>query len=250
MSLLNSGKKMWSKITGSRDIIDEIEDPCYSPAKPYMQLLKEYEQHGFLHLSRHLGHPATRVVVHPADRLIVSLLAPHLENGPWIAGGAALAWYNGDHVGRSDIDLFLRDEQQYQDLRMRIAALGASVVAESANAVTFTVNGEDGDRIYTLQLIRRRFFKTAQELLENFDISVCRVVTDGRAFLMGEGTVSDIKHKVLRMRLPLNQDAVKRTVKYWCYGYIPTEELFKELQTDEALKWQFAGQDGEYENAF
>jgi len=214
------------------------------PATLYLEMVKEVEE------MKYTRHVPSRVAVHRDDRIIVNAINPNMETGPWIAGGAALAWYNGDHVGRSDIDIFSRNVGQFHDMHATIMKLGAHIVYQSESANTYGLNDENGTKIYTLQLICRRYFDTAQELLENFDISVCKVVTDGDHFVLGDGTALDINDKVLRMRTPLNQDAVKRLVKYWCYGYYPTDELLEEVRTDTNLKWQFVGQDGEYDNAF
>ena len=55
-------------------------------------------------------------VVHCNDMLSVLPLNCNLTQGPWIAGGAALSWYQNKPIGKSDIDVFCRTEKQYDTL--------------------------------------------------------------------------------------------------------------------------------------
>ena len=50
--------------------------------------------------------------VHNSDQEPVNLILPNLKEGPWIAGGAALRWYQDQSVGDSDIDVFCSSEEQ------------------------------------------------------------------------------------------------------------------------------------------
>ena len=41
-----------------------------------------------------------------SDREAVAVIEPDVKQGPWIAGGAALRWYQGLTVGDNDIDAY------------------------------------------------------------------------------------------------------------------------------------------------
>ena len=57
--------------------------------------------------------------VHKDDQEIVDILQLNIHNGPWIAGGAVLNWFNDTPV-QSDIDVFCRSEAQAKQLLKRI----------------------------------------------------------------------------------------------------------------------------------
>ena len=55
--------------------------------------------------------------VHYEDQLLVNIISPDLKDGPWIAGGACLRWFQNQPVGEhSDIDVFCKNEKQAQKL--------------------------------------------------------------------------------------------------------------------------------------
>lgn len=186
-------------------------------------------------------------LVHKYDQYAFSVVPANLKKGPWIAGGAALAWFQNRPVDRSDIDIFCRDEEQRQKVIRLIQRESINTVYRSTFADTFELIQDD--KTHTLQVIKRDF-GSVDQLINSFDVSVCKIATDGQAFHMAPGTAYDINHKILRMDLPLRQDTVKRLVKYWCYGYTPTEELLAQVYSDPILNWHFANITGEYNNAF
>ena len=49
--------------------------------------------------------------VHEKDQLIQKLINCH-KDGPWIAGGACLAWYQNTPTS-SDIDVYFANEEQF-----------------------------------------------------------------------------------------------------------------------------------------
>jgi len=194
--------------------------------------------------------------VHPSDWEPVSVIDPNWQDGPWIAGGAPLRWYQGVPVGESDIDVFCKDQKQFDELVERILGYKRYHKKwDSENAVTyeiypssdskeeFTLNG------WTIQIIKRKFFDSAQEVIDNFDVSVCQVATDGWNWALGRHTARDIREGNLRMNLPLQADALKRYVKYTAYGYRPVDGLFEAIQNNPVGRWVF-GRTEDYENAF
>ena len=189
--------------------------------------------------------------VHYKDFEPVTIIEPDIKTGPWIAGGAPLRWYQGLPVGDSDIDVFCRSPKQAMDIIERLKSFGRfTVKAESDNAITLDYwNKESYDNRWTIQVIRRRFFNNYDEIIKNFDISVCQIVTDGTHVELGEYTARDIREKNLRMTQPLHDDAVKRLTKYWVYGYRPVDGLLDAIVKNPTSRWEFnPGED--YQNAF
>lgn len=188
---------------------------------------------------------------HKNDQEPVTIIWPDLHAGPWIAGGAALRWYQGQPVGESDIDVFCANAKQAADIIERVKSYGRhSIKFESENAVTLEYESHEGwSKRWTIQIITRRYFSSLQEVIDNFDISVCQIGTGGQEWLLGKDTARDIRERNLRMRMPLQPDAAKRLVKYWTYGYRPVEGLLDSVKFNPNGKWKY-DHDDTYQNAF
>jgi hypothetical protein len=183
------------------------------------------------------------------DREAVSTIEPDMNKGPWIAGGAPLRWYQGQPVGESDIDVFCASAKQAADVIERVKSYGRySVKFESENAVTLSYYDKNNGS-WTIQIITRRFFSSMQEVIDNFDISVCQVGTCGTEWILGQEAAKDIREKNLRMYIPLQPDAPKRLTKYWTYGYRPVPGLLSAIMNNPDTRWSYSI-DEDYSNAF
>lgn len=180
------------------------------------------------------SHPT----IHYKDWLPVTIIEPNLEKGPWIAGGSCLRWYQGIPVGESDIDVYCSSPIQAEALKNKFFELmHCSERFNSDNAVTLEIS--KGDQIWTVQIIKKHYFSSMQNVIDSFDISVCQVATDGHTYLLGEHTARDIRERNLRMRMPLQADALKRLIKYWTYGYRPVDGLLDAIQNNPVGRWEF-----------
>ena len=186
---------------------------------------------------------------HFDDQEVMTIVWPELKNGPWIAGGAALRWYQGLPVGENDIDVFCSSAEQAQQVIDEVKSYGRCTTKhESANATTLSYHNK-ANKYWTIQVIKRRYFMSLQDVVDNFDITVCQIGTGGQEWLMNKHTARDIRERNLRMNMPLHPDAAKRMAKYWTYGYRPVEGLLDAVQTNPVATKEFAI-DGDYENAF
>ena len=190
--------------------------------------------------------------VHKDDSEPLTLIWPDIERGPWIAGGACLRWYQGLPVGDSDIDVFCANAKQAADVIENIKSYGRySIKFESENAVTLSYHSKDDySKSWTIQIITRRYFSSLEEIISNFDISVCEVGTAGNQWQLGPFTGRDIRERNLRFKIPLQPDAMKRLIKYWAYGYRPVEGTIEAIQNNPNAKWQFGAETEDYQNAF
>lgn len=223
------------------------------------------------------------LATHRHDRTLVDVIAPNIKTGPWIAGGAALAWYNGQPAGSGDVDIFFASKEQFDETLQRIQQAfndknekpyfspivnggwsagdelefyassnnSVSVLFDSPNALTLSTRRleKDGGAIdWRIQLIRKHYFSSWQDIINMFDITVCQVVTDGMMYYLGPQTAKDIKHKKLHFT-KLQSDSVKRLIKYWSYGYEPESTLLEDLVNNSNFDWDFES-DQEYQNAF
>jgi len=189
--------------------------------------------------------------VHRDDSEPITLIWPDAKNGPWIAGGAALRWWQHQPVGESDIDVFCANAKQAEDIIERIKDYGRwQRKYESDNAVTLSYWSKDNSsKTWTIQIIKRRYFKSLEDVINNFDITVCEIGTCGNEWVLGKQTAKDIRERNLRLKIPLQPDALKRVVKYWTYGYLPVEGVLEAVQNNPIGKWQFE-LDEDYNNAF
>jgi hypothetical protein len=189
--------------------------------------------------------------VYAEDQEAVSVIEPDFKQGPWIAGGAALKWYQYQPVSESDIDVFCKDAKQAQAVIDRIKSYNRyNVKHQSENAVTISYHRRDNwGQSWTIQVITRRYFPNCQSVIDSFDLTVCQVATAGTEWILGEHTARDIRERTLRFRGDLQPDAVKRLVKYWTYGYHPVEGTIELIQNNRQANWKFAS-DGDYENIF
>lgn len=189
-------------------------------------------------------------LINSADQEPINIIGPDWTKGPWIAGGAVLRWYQNQPVGESDIDIFCSSALQADTVISKIKSYGRYTTKfESDNATTLSYTSHDGEKNWTLQIIKRRFFISAEEIIDNFDISVCKLATDGKNLSLGIDTAKDIREKNLRFQMPLQPDALKRLTKYWTYGYRPVEGTIEAIQNNPVAKWHF-NSDEDYHNAF
>lgn len=220
-------------------------------------ILEEFFSRNYVGEPRHVNHnKAVDVIefptVHRNDWEPVNLIWPDIDRGPWIAGGAALRWYQGLPVGENDIDVFCANARQASDIIERIKSYGRFTTKfESENAVTLDYwNKDEYNKRWTIQIITRRYFGSLEEVINNFDITVCEVGTTGNEWRLGPFTARDIRERNLNFKMPLQPDAMKRLVKYWTYGYRPVPGTIEAIQNNPIAKWQFGAETEDYQNAF
>lgn len=184
--------------------------------------------------------------VHPNDQKPVYLIKPNMAGGPWIAGGAVLRWYENTPIGASDIDVFCKSKTQSNDLIKTLNQFkSCSIVFTSDNAVTYHMHDDaDPYQIWRIQIITKDYFSNPQDIINRFDISVCKLVTDGETTILGENTAADIRTKTLRMSYPLRNDSPKRFIKYLAYGYRPVQGLYEHILNNDDISWTITDGDG------
>ncbi len=188
--------------------------------------------------------------IHRDDIEAVSVILPNVETGPWIAGGAALRWYQGQPVGENDIDVFCKDAIQAAKVIERVRSTGRySTKFQSDNATTLSYYDKDIKKYWTIQVITRRYFNSLQDVINSFDITVCEIGTCGFEWELGPFTARDIRERNLNFKLPLQSDSVKRLVKYWTYGYRPVDGTLDHIINNPDSKWEYNIEE-DYNNAF
>jgi len=197
---------------------------------------------------------------HNDDKDPLLFINPRWDRGPWIAGGAPLAWYNDEAV-TTDIDVYFKDEKAFNKLyntfkeeEVEVKSSGPGhlfnffetkkknkdvrIIHKSDNAITVRYKEK-----WTVQLIRHTYYKDPQAIIDNFDISVCQLVTDGyNNLVFGPDTLRDIRSNTLRIE-NYRAGCVSRLVKYMAYGYKPVDGTLENIinipKLDEDFKEGF-----------
>lgn len=181
------------------------------------------------------------ITVHPRNRGIVEIIKPDINDGPWIAGGAALKWYQGLEVNdSSDIDVFCKNKKQALAVIEQFARsnYNTDIVHESDNAITLGIllSSESEDSLLKVQVIRRKFYNSVEDVIGDFDITVCQIATTGNEWVLGNTTAKDIRERNLRMQTPIRKGSAQRLLKYWAYGYRPVDGLLENMTDEEYFK--------------
>jgi hypothetical protein len=179
---------------------------------------------------------APSCINHKFGKYLANLLKLNMITGPWLAGGMLQKLYHGQSPSRSDWDIWFNNHIQFENAK-QILGKYCKYPHITKNSITYSIKFEDVE--YKVQLINTQFFKTAKDVIDQFDFSVCQMITDNRTMLLGEHTAKDLKSKTLRLVSPLKDGVISRLTKYIVYGYTPDLELIeflKEYENDN--KWK------------
>lgn len=153
----------------------------------------------------------------------------NLERGPWVAGGAARAWYEGHSVCKSDIDIFFRNPTQVEHARRALQLNYFQMVYKTPNAMTFK-----NDCVH-VQLVKLNYFPTVEAIFHMFDITVACIATDTRSFVSSKAFRRDHATKTLHFQR-YNNHALKRLLKYNAYGFQASDEQIQYI-ADNYHRW-------------
>ena len=79
-------------------------------------------------------------------------------------------------------------------------------------------------------------------MIDDFDLTVCQIATDGKQLWTGEHFARDVADRRLRFH-KLGPNSAKRLVKYWIYGYQPTDTEIARVNSAPNLNWKAAVDD-------
>lgn len=192
--------------------------------------------------------------------LVRSLPPVDLELGPWITGGCARKLWFGEDWRTGDVDLFFTDMDAFNrygalidesppfsingdmmKLRLHMTTTRAKtyIVAkdkDSSNESIYNVAPKQAatTRTMTVQLIKRRFHATLEDVFSDFDFTVCKFATDGKRIVACPDAIRDCEKRLLIFNRTPQQDSVKlspkRVMKYSIlYGFEATSEVMREM---------------------
>lgn len=188
--------------------------------------------------------PCVRHTVHPNDHELFEFLNLKEHNGI-IAGGAALSWYQNYPVGNHDVDIFFSSMNQYQKFFNHLVNSSSHLDHSSNDADTFEVVTKN-KTTYKVQIIKTRFGNSPEQIINDFDISVSKIATDGVKWYMGKTFAHDLKNKILRFD-KIGPSALKRYIKYQAYGFEPEDGLWDKILQTPGLIWNFENHVGDYD---
>ena len=157
-----------------------------------------------------------------------------LEQGPWIAGGMGRQIVLGEN-NFADIDIWFNNLQSYQQCMLRLNNTFGNYMYEtftSDNAITYTI----GD--FKVQLIRRAYYKSLNDVLANFDFTCCQIAVDKNLKAYGPG-IEDAKNYVLKLNKLDCRGFLARYAKYVGYGYTMPNNEFLDIINNEEINYEF-----------
>lgn len=154
---------------------------------------------------------------------VLDILPPlSLKFGPWCAGGAVRRIAQGREISDGDLDFFFSNRAEWAKFDKVLKDY--EELHRSNAATTYMVNG------LKVQIIKRRFYDSLDELLGDFDFTVCQVATDGKRMGHTREAIKDIDDQVLRFA-PQGRisklTVIGRMVKYINHGFVPETGLFR-----------------------
>lgn len=148
-------------------------------------------------------------------------------SGVWLAGGALRRTIFNQPLEGGDLDFFFNGETTLANFAARLEAAGYKKVKEGE----FNEQWElPESKSLPIQLIRVKFYNSAQEIIDSFDYTLCQFVFDGTTLYCGELSLFDgaRKHIVIdKITYPVA--TMRRLLKYHSQGYYACSGTLAEI---------------------
>ena len=159
-----------------------------------------------------------------------------LDCGPWIAGGMGRNIALGE-TNYNDIDVWFKNAYQLEQTQKRLQDLFGWEMFEtfsSDNALTYKIGK------YTVQLIKRNYYKDINDIFANFDFTCCQIAVDKDLKIYGPGIQDAVNYKLKLNKLD-HKGFLARYAKYIGYGYTMNLDDFVKIIETEELNYEFDG---------
>ena len=158
-----------------------------------------------------------------------------LNNGPWIAGGAALNFHqDGNFLNANDVDIYFANKAQYQEFKQTLYDCGATDNHQQRQGNDYGHGALCWLNYigYVLNCVGFRSEETAIDCINSFDITVCQFATDGKQVIHTPEAIGDLETGTLHF-IDVNKsiadhgwDNVERRIKkYIKKGFLPDSEV-------------------------
>lgn len=192
-----------------------------------MRSIRQFERSGGIiaeNLNQFMEQHDSSIYALPAPDGIVLSTAQMLP-GCCIAGGAALAMFTGEINKIKDWDLFFTSKQALLEAQETFEGKGfRRMEGGSTLARTYTKYP------VVVQLVKRRYYSTIDEIFADFDLSVCCVAICGQDICY---TCISAKHiKSRKYDLVRAEDAslcLQRVARYGEKGFFPSEAFISDF---------------------
>lgn len=197
---------------------------------------------------------------------VLEMFDIHPKDGVYLAGGAVRKTVSGKDLfeNNGDIDFFFKNRTAYRNFYNKlktskrfhvcikhtphvknfvmlmgdpIPTVTPSVTFQFEEPLNYWQVGQDRYKKDTasIQLIHFRYFDSMEELLSNFDFTVCQFGISKGKFYYGEKSLGDNLFNKLNFNSTLNKRAIvyKRWWKYVNAGFKPTPQAQKTFQEIE-----------------
>jgi len=115
-------------------------------------------------------------------------------DGMWLAGGAARKMVQGDDPFNSDLDLYFKSHEVYFRYKELMKEHGYKKTSSNKGTTKLSNN------IFSLDLIKARWYASPEEVINSFDFTVCQFALDRKGELTcGTHSKADLKNMVLRI---------------------------------------------------
>jgi len=195
---------------------------------------------------------STALVLPSADLKI--LHAAQNLSGCFIAGGAALAIYNGEFKFLKDWDLFFSSFGSYNRAYNKFLDMGYKEVSHSNFGKMLELKSYGDGKSSKVNLIDWFFPNKVEEIFNSFDFSVCCFAIVGDTLFYTKQAKKDEKDKLLNIVHLKKENIVltfKRIARYGIKGYVPSnefvlkfEEFFKERKISKSDLTLYVAQGG------
>jgi hypothetical protein len=138
--------------------------------------------------------------------------------GPWIAGGAIRRTIMGKEP-ESDFDFFFRDADQLGTFADGLLERGYRKVRETEHHIQFR-GAPNGGVERDVQLIRFKYYQSAEDVIDSFDFTICMVAFDGETLTAGEYALFDLGRQTLAIhQVTFPVSTMRRMIKYTKQGF-------------------------------
>ena len=165
----------------------------------------------------------------------IRMMSPHLdlEKGPWLAGGSLRRLVEGGTKIGFDIDVFSNIELTVDHIRELTHDGNRGGRQHGETRLTLP----SPSAILPIQVTVKphgRTFSSVEELLCDFDFTVCMFATDGKTIVFHKDSLDDLRNKRLRslgnIKTPYPPiKSFRRIIKYIRYGFFPDQSVFSTI---------------------
>ena len=148
---------------------------------------------------------------------VLNKLPDFIPNDMWLAGGAIRRTLMGMDLN-SDYDFFFRSEDTLVRYAKALEKKGAKKTKQTEHQITYVIDIDNKPR--TIQLIKIKYYLSAEEVIDTFDFTITQFAYDGEYLYCGDYSLWDLGRKRLALhKLTYGVATMRRLLKYTNQGF-------------------------------